>query len=388
MARGYTVTVDVVDRSGLPVVGATIVLAAGVMGIQFGEAEFGVGNPLSSEPVWWATTDPTGTAVISGLPEAGNLSIAAYHEHMVPTIETGPHARLNIDRDTRVSLAMEDLHAVVMEAPSADRIERVSWIFEQTQIEHGRNVLTRIPYARRALAKRFPSAIFFVQNPRLGGRVVEQVVGCRIVDAGGSVWIGSWPLTPIREIASPVYMSQDLDVKLKPVRVVLQDEHGGVIKEGLRLHHRSSREVLSIGSGAVELLEFGEYVATTNSPQAWLMDIVEAQRIVVSDNLPVGGEFRIVVPGAVGMVELGVDFNGEEVRRLLSVSIDDSEGQSGMIANWEPTKGAIQQVVRSGAVRIRVYSGGYYDEVDLSVDVGAGQTLKVPILMARSSGGR
>ena len=354
-------TVSVISRLGQPVEGALVVLSDRPLD-RFGDlAATGIGHPLARHPRWQAVSDHTGNAIFDEVPP-GTLVLNVVHETMLPVDGSAWNASMDLlPGPHQVVATLAEAEAVVFALPATGEIASVQWRCDLARLNLAPMVTSRLGPVRAWLDRRFPGGLTYVQQ-RAAGEQEELLVRCGVTMANGSRWSGAWPLTPVTQLSTPVFLEQQVE-PVKTIVVHLRDpqdrDYSGI---PIRLFADGVDGWILTETGLEVEVPHGHYRVGLTQYQPGVSKAFEDFRFEVGDAPPY--EFSVRLKEPVCEVRIHVTYPSDEVLAPLMFYFANESSGPAVICNWRPELGRIRQWMTGKEVSVRVRSPAYED-IDL-----------------------
>jgi hypothetical protein len=368
--------VTVIHESGIPVAGATVLLAPTAYGSPPAVPAEADGNPLAKRPMWSRTTDTSGSAVFSSMPP-GRLWVIALHRHYLPYSVDDIHQSVALPEVKRVTITVKDLYGVVFECPSSHDVKKVYWSTPLRLLDIGGNVVTRLALGRQALEEEFPDGLVYVHRPRDPDQ--EVMTRCWVVTKDDTVWKGEWPLRQARLITEPVFLSPDTERSYREVGVQVNFATGQALKANLLLLHEDLDLQIECRPGERQLMPLGNYRVGVLRSMPSLRKALHELRMTLSHVDPPTDVMVATIEGNLLPLSIRPILPDDDALSFLHMRIRTADGQTTMMANWTPSEGDIEMAVEPGKVDVEVRSAAYENAV-AEIEVGPeGAILEIPL---------
>ncbi|MBK8976906.1 MAG: carboxypeptidase regulatory-like domain-containing protein [Planctomycetes bacterium] len=358
MQAAGSVRAIVLRDTGIPIAEALVLLSPAGRGQPENAPARADGNPLSDAPLWSRTTDSFGAADFQGLPD-GRYALNALHADYLPYSDADVDRIVDVAGVTDVHVTMTDLYGVVFACPTRADVERVAWDLAVRDVDIRAPVVRRLGYGRRALERRFPDGLVLVHRP--WNPDVDVLVRCQAVTEDDAIWVGEWPLVPVRCLTDPVFMRQDTDHAYRDMLVRVRTVSGRPLSMPIRLFHEDTRMPIDCPPSERRLLPLGTYRVATLRATPQLREALDSMRVVLTATDPPGDVLDIVLDTELLPLTIRPLVPALAAASYVAFRIRMADGRTIMMANWTVSEGDLELMVPRGPVRVEARCPGYED---------------------------
>lgn len=307
--------------------------------------------------MWVGLADASGRVQLDELP-TGAYYLNVLSHHLVAADASSSNHRLQIPAGVvRLTVTLQEPFAAVFECPSKSKVANVAWDVDLSALDLSAPVTSRLLMVRQSVEKRFPGCLAYVHVPIHRDRTFE--VGCYVTVEDKTHWWARQALTPLSQIAGPIFLEQDL----RPVRdiVVHVVDAAGSEYEGIPivLRNREERSAFSTCTGSSCTLPYGTYKINAKVLDPEIYRALHDFSAKVEASSPADLFVRVSVP--LHEVLVNVHYPSSTVVAPLEVYFDNEAGQGPAVVNYRPERGPIRRRLAGESLSVKVRSLGYED---------------------------
>lgn len=355
-----------VDDVGMPVSGCQVHLSNATLPmLRLLPAEVSIGNPNHRRPIWCATTDKNGKAIVDHVPP-GSYRWNIVHETHCPTILFGSGSEQIVVPSMPRVVTMRELHGVVAYTTEDVAIATHRFSYDRGKVWTDVGHAARLEYASRRLRSRFPGCAALVVFPRLPETAIP--VSASATTADGKRWHGKFAFQPVSKIASGAYMEEQESEGLRKIMVAVEADNQRLAGLMLVLATPSGEYSHIVKEGVQDAVPPGEYRVYLNRPIPGLTHLFMGRAVVVESGDGVQ-TVELRVPGSYGRlrVEIGGSTDGLDYQFYLGVR-GPSGGSMRLVL---PGEAIPDMWVPEGQYVVRINSP-FYRDIPTHVVVRAG----------------